>query len=140
MAVKDCSGGRCQTRPSVLFGNHRAWRIDISGSGMIFVHVCVGSVHMSQCILVFALCQPIALRAAWLIYQPARPTLTHALFLRMIHCTAPSFRAQKFPELVQKWPGTPMGHSVNSTGMKTLGWACAVVMSAAAVGLLASLH
>jgi Mn2+/Fe2+ NRAMP family transporter len=32
-----------------------------------------------------------------------------------------------------------MGHSANSTGMKTLGWACAIVMSAAAVGLLASL-
>ncbi len=31
-----------------------------------------------------------------------------------------------------------MGHSVNSTGMKILGWACAIVMSAAAVGLLAS--
>ena len=31
-----------------------------------------------------------------------------------------------------------MGHSVNSTGMKTLGWACAIVMSAAAIGLLAS--
>jgi Mn2+/Fe2+ NRAMP family transporter len=33
-----------------------------------------------------------------------------------------------------------MGHSVNSKGMKTLGWACAVVMSAAAIGLLASLR
>lgn len=32
-----------------------------------------------------------------------------------------------------------MGHSANSIGMKTLGWACAIVMSAAAVGLLASL-
>ena len=31
-----------------------------------------------------------------------------------------------------------MGHSVNSTGMKTLGWARAIVMSAAAIGLLAS--
>jgi NRAMP (natural resistance-associated macrophage protein)-like metal ion transporter len=33
-----------------------------------------------------------------------------------------------------------MGHCVNSTGMKTLGWVCALVMSAAAVGLLASLR
>jgi Mn2+/Fe2+ NRAMP family transporter len=33
-----------------------------------------------------------------------------------------------------------MGHCVNSMGMKILGWACAIVMSAAAVGLLATLR
>jgi hypothetical protein len=33
-----------------------------------------------------------------------------------------------------------MGHCVNSKGIKMLGWACAIVMSAAAIGLLASLR
>jgi hypothetical protein len=33
------------------------------------------------------------LRAAWLVHQPARPSLTQALFLSMIRRTAPSFRA-----------------------------------------------
>jgi hypothetical protein len=35
----------------------------------------------------------IALRAAWLVHQPARPPLTQALLLSMIHRTAPSFGA-----------------------------------------------
>jgi Mn2+/Fe2+ NRAMP family transporter len=33
-----------------------------------------------------------------------------------------------------------MGHCANSKGMKVLGWTCAIVMSAAAIGLLASLR
>jgi hypothetical protein len=58
-----------------------------------------GQVHAGpgEGILVFALRRLIALRAAWLVHQLARPTLTHGLFLRMIHRTAPSLRAQKFP-------------------------------------------
>ena len=32
-----------------------------------------------ECILVLALCQLVALRAAWLVHQPARPTLTQSL-------------------------------------------------------------
>jgi Mn2+/Fe2+ NRAMP family transporter len=33
-----------------------------------------------------------------------------------------------------------MGDRVNSTGMKILGWACAAIMSAAAIALLAFLR
>ena len=33
-----------------------------------------------------------------------------------------------------------MGHSVNSISMKVLGWACALIMSAAAAGLIWSLR
>jgi Mn2+/Fe2+ NRAMP family transporter len=33
-----------------------------------------------------------------------------------------------------------MGHCVNSMGMKILGWICAIIMSAAAIGLLASVR
>jgi Mn2+/Fe2+ NRAMP family transporter len=33
-----------------------------------------------------------------------------------------------------------MGHCANSKRMKVLGWTCAIVMSAAAIGLLASLR
>jgi Mn2+/Fe2+ NRAMP family transporter len=33
-----------------------------------------------------------------------------------------------------------MGHRVNSPSMKVLGWACAFIMSAAALGLLWSLR
>ena len=33
-----------------------------------------------------------------------------------------------------------MGHCANSLGMKTLGWACAFIMSAAAAGLLWTLR
>src|SRR5580704_19676098 len=39
----------------------------------------------SECFFVFALCQSIALRAAWLVHQPARTPFTHAPFLSMIH-------------------------------------------------------
>ena len=57
--------------------------------------ILAGQLHdgLGECIFVFALCQLIALRAAWLVHQPARPPFTHALFLSMIHRTAPSFRA-----------------------------------------------
>jgi len=46
-----------------------------------------------QGIFVFALCQQVTLRAAWLVHQPARPALTHAMSLRMARRTAPSLRA-----------------------------------------------
>ena len=46
-----------------------------------------------ECILVFALCRLVALRAAWLIHQPARMSLTHPMLTRMAHRTTPSFRA-----------------------------------------------
>src|SRR6202041_513034 len=49
-------------------------------------------------VFILAPCQMVALGAAWLIHQPACPSFAHALFLRMIYRTAPSFRAQKFPE------------------------------------------
>jgi hypothetical protein len=48
---------------------------------------------LSQSIFIFALCRLIALRAAWLIRQLARPPFTHALFCGMINRTTPSFRA-----------------------------------------------
>src|ERR1039457_4342134 len=55
-------------------------------SAVAVTSVLAGELHdgPSECILVFALCQLIALRAAWLVHQTARPPLTHALFLRMI--------------------------------------------------------
>jgi hypothetical protein len=51
-----------------------------------------------ESIFVFTLCRLVALRAAWLIHQLARPPLTHALLAGMVYRTAPSLRAQKFPE------------------------------------------
>jgi len=55
--------------------------------------ILAGELHdgLGECILIFTLCQLVALRAAWLVDQPARPPFTHALFLLMIHRTAPSF-------------------------------------------------
>src|ERR1700722_1025890 len=44
-------------------------------------------------VFILAPCQMVALGAAWLVHQPARPPFAHALFLRMIYRTAPSFRA-----------------------------------------------
>ena len=57
--------------------------------------ILAGQLHdgPGESILVFALCQLIALRTAWLLHQPARSALTQALFLSMIHRTTPSFRA-----------------------------------------------
>jgi hypothetical protein len=57
--------------------------------------ILAGELHdgLGECILIFTLCQLVALRAAWLVDQPARPSLAHALLLSMIYCTAPSFRA-----------------------------------------------
>jgi hypothetical protein len=49
--------------------------------------------RLSKSIFVFALCRLVALCAAWLVHQPARPPLTHALVLSMIRRNAPSFRA-----------------------------------------------
>src|ERR1700678_4389222 len=53
--------------------------------------ILAGQLHdgLRECILVFALGQWVALRAAWLVHQPARPPFTHALFPSMIYCTAP---------------------------------------------------
>jgi hypothetical protein len=40
------------------------------------------------------LCRPVALRAAWLIHQPARSPFTDPMHLEcMIGCTTPSLRA-----------------------------------------------
>ncbi len=57
--------------------------------------ILAGQLHdgPGESIFVFALCQLIALRAAWLLHQPARSALTQALFLSMIHRTTPSFTA-----------------------------------------------
>ena len=57
--------------------------------------VLAGQFHdgPGESILVFALCELVALRAAWLVHQPARPPFTHALFLGMVRRTAPSLRA-----------------------------------------------
>jgi hypothetical protein len=57
--------------------------------------ILAGQLHdgPGEYILVFALCQQIALRAAWLVHQPARSPLTHTLSLSMIQRTAPSPRA-----------------------------------------------
>jgi hypothetical protein len=48
---------------------------------------------LRESILIFALCRLIALRAAWLIYQVARPPLTHPMLVCMGNRTAPSLRA-----------------------------------------------
>src|SRR6516164_7992688 len=49
---------------------------------------------LGQLIFVFPLGRSVALRAAWLIHQPARMTLRHATsLLRMDHRPATSFRA-----------------------------------------------
>jgi hypothetical protein len=44
-------------------------------------------------IFVLAQCRSIALRAAWLVHQPARPALAQALLLSMIHRCPPTLRA-----------------------------------------------
>src|SRR5271167_1219134 len=51
--------------------------------------VLAGQLHdgPGECILVFALCQQIALRAAWLVHQPARPPLTQTMLLSMVRRT-----------------------------------------------------
>jgi hypothetical protein len=48
---------------------------------------------LRESIFVFTLCRLVALRAAWLIYQLARPPLTHPTLVCMGNRTAPSFRA-----------------------------------------------
>jgi hypothetical protein len=53
---------------------------------------------LGQSIFFFALCRLVALRAARLVHQLARPPFTHAPPTGMIDRTAPSLRAQKFPE------------------------------------------
>ena len=57
--------------------------------------ILAGELHdgLGECILIFALCQLIALRAAWLVHQSARSPLTHAFLPGMIYCTTPSIRA-----------------------------------------------
>jgi len=42
---------------------------------------------------VFSLCRLIALRAAWLVHQLARPSLTQALLLSRINRNTPTLRA-----------------------------------------------
>src|ERR1700678_489386 len=49
---------------------------------------------LCESIFVFALCWPVALRAAWLLHHTARPAFAHpVLKMSMIHRTAPSLRA-----------------------------------------------
>jgi hypothetical protein len=48
---------------------------------------------MGWSIFVFTLCRLVALRAAWLIHQLARSSLTHPMLAGMAHRTTPSFRA-----------------------------------------------
>ena len=48
---------------------------------------------LGERIFVVPLRRPVTLRAAWLFHHSARPPFTHALFLSMIHPTAPSIRA-----------------------------------------------
>jgi hypothetical protein len=52
-----------------------------------------GDNGLGKSIFVFSLCGSVALRAAWLVHQSARPTLTHATLTGMAHRTTPSFRA-----------------------------------------------
>jgi hypothetical protein len=52
-----------------------------------------GDDGFGELIFVFSLCGSVALRAAWLIHQSARPTLTHATLTGVAYRTAPSFRA-----------------------------------------------
>jgi len=49
--------------------------------------------RLRQRIFVLSLCRLVALRAAWLIHQPARTPLAQALFLSMVRRTAPTLRA-----------------------------------------------
>jgi hypothetical protein len=44
-------------------------------------------------IFILTLCRLIALRAAWLVHQPARPSLAQALLLSMIRRASASLRA-----------------------------------------------
>src|SRR5438270_589184 len=64
---------------------------------------------------VFALCQLIALRAAWLVHQPARTPFTHTL------CHSPlPFVQSLSSERVQKRPGTPLTHRAVSLEIRML--------------------
>jgi hypothetical protein len=49
--------------------------------------------RLRQRIFVLSLCRLVALRAAWLIHQLARPPLAQALFLSMVRRTSPTLRA-----------------------------------------------
>jgi hypothetical protein len=46
-----------------------------------------------ESIFVFTLCRLMALRAAWLVHQSARPPFTHSMFAGMVNRNASSFRA-----------------------------------------------
>ena len=49
---------------------------------------------LGQRIFIVPLCRPVALRAAWLLYHPARMPLTHSMrVMRTADRTASSFRA-----------------------------------------------
>jgi hypothetical protein len=52
-----------------------------------------GNDGLSQSILVFTLCRPVALRAPGLPQQKARMPLTDSMLAGMVDRTAPSFRA-----------------------------------------------
>jgi len=48
---------------------------------------------LGESIFVFALCGLVALRAAWLVHQLARSTLTHPMLAGKVYRNAPSLRA-----------------------------------------------
>ena len=64
----------------------------------------------------------VALRAPWLIHQLVRPPLAHALLAGMIYRTAPSFRAQKFPEAMSF--STSLSRLSSATNRFSLAFSC----------------
>jgi hypothetical protein len=53
-----------------------------------------GDDGLGECVFVFALCRPIALRTAWLLHQAARMTLADPMLgTSTDHHTTASFRA-----------------------------------------------
>jgi hypothetical protein len=89
---------RCQSTANALhlvLANLPAIRLKQRRDAAITVTSILANstIRLGERIFVFAQRQLIALCAAWLVHQPARPPLTHALFLSMIYSTASSFRA-----------------------------------------------
>jgi hypothetical protein len=65
--------------PAILLQQRRDSTIAVTS-------ILAGELHdgPGECIFIFALCQLIALRAAWLVHQQARPPFAHGLLLSII--------------------------------------------------------